>query len=403
MCKKCQKFFSIIILLLSDLASEPFLLSHFSHCFLVEVDVPATSYGYLELTHDQQTNDIFSESENAYEVIANNEPVHSDELQYQRIKTESEIDSASCRSLEINDSSEVDRLVLNQPEADENVENQLEHEEITTKDYKAQTSDIGSPQDDFSEETRNSGANASSEVDQLILNQTEAEVNLKSRVEYEDTIVNLVAQTSDGGSLQNDFAEETRNFKTNQLLEVGQHVSNQLKAEENAESRSEYEDTILKLVAHTSNVGPTQNELAKKNDSAISSKKTDGKYHKKYGKSFNNTLTANTEETADEINTKNHKEDNKYSHKQMEENSDELKENSYEIAYSDFGHLFLSKKYSQNKGDCETAKNAKFGGDNNEPITERSSMNENNYETAYADIRRGKNVEPPTMNIDNAA
>ena len=99
------------------------MLSHFSHCFLVEVDVPTTSYGYLELTHDEQTNDIFPESENAYEVIANYEPVHSDELHYQRIKTETEIDSAFCRSLEINDSSEVDRLVFNQPEADENVEN----------------------------------------------------------------------------------------------------------------------------------------------------------------------------------------------------------------------------------------------------------------------------------------
>ena len=156
------------------------------------------------------------------------------------------------------------------------------------------------------------------------------------------------------------------------------------------------------MVAHTSNVGPTQNDIAKKNDSVYRPKKTDGKYHKKYGKSFSNSSTANTEETADEINTTNHKEDNKYSHKQMEENSDELKENSYEIAYSDFGHLFLSKKYSQNKCNCETAKYAEFGGDNNEPIIERSSMNENNYKIAYAVIRQGKNVEPPTINIDTA-
>ena len=114
-----------IILLLSDLACEPCFYS-FSRCFLVEVDVPATSYGYLGLTGDEQTNDIFPKSENVYEVIANNEPVHSDESQHPRIKPESEIDSASCRSLEINYSSEVDRLVLNQPEAEENVENQLE-------------------------------------------------------------------------------------------------------------------------------------------------------------------------------------------------------------------------------------------------------------------------------------
>ena len=482
------------------------MLLWFLSLFLGKADVPTTSYGYLELTHDEQTNDIFRERENVYEVIANNKSIDSDEPQYQSMKTESEIVNAFCRNLEINISSEVDTQVLNQ--AEENVENKVEYDNTIAKDYEEHACDVSSPQvdfaekiksvetnkssevesnqleaeeklealvehedalvngvahpsnvesfvDNFTDETRNSGTNASSEVDQLISNQSKVEMNLESRVEYEDTLVNvvthtnevgspqedyteenrsfetntsfevdhlvsnqlkaehnldsqieyedtivdLVAQTSDIGSLPSDFAEETRNLKTNHLSEVDQLVLNQLKTEKNAESQEEYEDTIVNLVAHTSNVESSQNDSAKKDDDL----KTNEKEYKKNATLSNNTVTAYTVGTADEINTENHKEDNEYSHQPIGKNSDELKENSYEIAYSDFMHLPLSKKYSQNKHDYETAKYAEFARNNNEPLIERSSMNENSYEIAYADIKKEKNVEPPTINIDNAA
>ena len=140
-----------------------------------------------------------------------------------------------------------------------NLKSRVEYED-TLLNVVAHTSIVGFPQDNFAEETRSFRTNTSFELDHLVSNQLKTEQNVQnveSGVEYEDTIVNLVAQTSDGGSLQNNFAEETRNLKTTQLFEVGHQVSNQLRAEENAESRSEYEDKVVNLVAHTSNVGPT--------------------------------------------------------------------------------------------------------------------------------------------------
>ena len=122
---------------------------------------------------------------------------------------------------------------MNQTEAEVNLKSRVEYEN-TFVNVAGHTSIVGSPQDNFAEKTRSFGTNTSFEVDHLVSNQLKPDQNVESGVEYEDTIVNLVAQTSDGGSLQNNFAEETRNFKTNQLFEVGQQVSNQLKAEENA-------------------------------------------------------------------------------------------------------------------------------------------------------------------------